>query len=182
MADEREADVPLTLVLTGVMAVGKSTVADLLAHHFHRSVHLRGDVFRKMIVEGRDPIEPPLGPEAIRQLELRRRLAALVAGEYRRAGFTVVLQDIYIGEDLSDVLSRLSPPLYLVSLTARTEIVAERERQRGKTGYGHWSVRDLCSAFANETPRIGLWLDTSDITPEETVASVLANLDQARVA
>jgi dephospho-CoA kinase len=43
-------------VITGVMAAGKSTVADLLARRFDRGVHVRGDVFRKMIVTGRDPI------------------------------------------------------------------------------------------------------------------------------
>jgi predicted kinase len=182
MVHGRETDVPSIFVLTGVMAVGKSTVADLLAHNFSRSVHLRGDVFRKMIVAGRDPIVPPLGPEAVRQLELRRRLAALAAGEYLQDGFTVVLQDIYIGSDLSDILSRLRPPLYLVALTARPEVIAAREQQREKEGYGDWSVTDLCAAFANNTPRVGLWIDTSDISPKETVALVLANLGQARIA
>jgi predicted kinase len=52
-------------VVTGVMASGKSTVAELLARRFARGVHLRGDVFRKMIVTGRDPISPSLGSEAI---------------------------------------------------------------------------------------------------------------------
>ncbi len=182
MAYARETDVPSTLVLTGVMAVGKSTIADLLARQFRRAVHLRGDVFRKMVVAGRDPIVPPLGREAVRQLELRRRLAALAAGEYLRDGFTVVLQDVYIGSDLSDILTRLGPPLYLVALTARPEVIAERERQRGKTGYGDWSVTEFCIAFVEETPRVGLWIDTSDISPNETVALVLANLGQARVA
>jgi dephospho-CoA kinase len=73
-------------VVTGVMAAGKSTVADLLARRFARGVHLRGDVFRKMIVTGRDSISPSLGAEAIRQLDLRQRLAANVANEYVRDG------------------------------------------------------------------------------------------------
>ena len=69
-----------------------------------------------------------------------------------------------------------------MALTPRPEVIAERERQRGKTGYGDWSVTEFCTAFAEETPRVGLWIDTSDISPEETVALVLANLGQARVA
>ena len=41
-------------LITGVMASGKSTVAQLLAERLPRAVHLRGDVFRRMIVSGRE--------------------------------------------------------------------------------------------------------------------------------
>lgn len=41
-------------VITGVMASGKSTVAEALARSLEKCVHLRGDVFRKMIVTGRE--------------------------------------------------------------------------------------------------------------------------------
>lgn len=34
-------------MITGVMASGKSTIADLLATEMEKGVHLRGDVFRK---------------------------------------------------------------------------------------------------------------------------------------
>ncbi|MHB1505506.1 MAG: zeta toxin family protein [Sulfobacillus sp.] len=54
---------PATIVLTGVMAAGKSTVAALLAERFGRSVHLRGDLFRRMIVNGRAPVRPGFRPE-----------------------------------------------------------------------------------------------------------------------
>ncbi|MBW4845322.1 MAG: zeta toxin family protein [Lachnospiraceae bacterium] len=40
-------------LITGVMASGKSTVAELLASEFGNCVHLRGDIFRTMIVSGR---------------------------------------------------------------------------------------------------------------------------------
>ncbi len=36
-----------TVLITGVMASGKSTVAQLLAERLEKSVHLRGDIFRK---------------------------------------------------------------------------------------------------------------------------------------
>ena len=36
-------------IFTGLMASGKSTVSDLLAKSIEKCVHLRGDVFRKMI-------------------------------------------------------------------------------------------------------------------------------------
>ena len=38
------------VLITGVMASGKSTIAQLLAEKLPKAVHLRGDTFRKMIV------------------------------------------------------------------------------------------------------------------------------------
>lgn len=40
-------------LLTGNMASGKSTVAQLLAERLPRAAHVRGDAFRRMIVTGR---------------------------------------------------------------------------------------------------------------------------------
>ena len=169
-------------VITGVMAVGKSTVAELLARHFTRAVHVRGDAFRKMIVRGRDPLTPDLGDEALRQLDLRQRLAASVANDYWRDDFTVVLQDIYAGAALANVVGRLEiSPLYVVVLTPRPDVVRERERLRAKSGYGDWDVEGFCAAFQDETPPIGLWLDTSAMSPEETVDEILLRRHDARV-
>lgn len=57
---------PSIIVITGVMASGKSTVAQALAERLPNSVHLRGDVFRRMIVNGEAKISP-------RCLKKRRR-------------------------------------------------------------------------------------------------------------
>jgi hypothetical protein len=47
-------------------------------------------------------------------------------------------------------------------------------RDRPKSGYGDWPVADLGAEFRAGTPRIGLWLDNSDQTPEQTVEEILA--------
>jgi hypothetical protein len=169
-------------VITGVMAAGKSTVAELLAKRFARGVHVRGDVFRKMIVSGRDPIAPTLGAEALRQLDLRQRLAVGVANDYWSDDFTVVVQDIYAGAALTNVVERLEiSPLYVVVLTPRPDVVAERERSREKSGYGEWDIEAFCTSFVEATPRLGLWLDTSELTPEQTVDEILLLRHDARV-
>ena len=51
----------------------------------------------------------------------------------------------------------------------------QRERDRGKTGYTRFSVRALCADFLRETPAIGLALDNSAETPQQTAARILAN-------
>jgi adenylylsulfate kinase-like enzyme len=39
-------------LVTGIQAAGKSTVAQALAERLERSVHVRGDLFRRMVVNG----------------------------------------------------------------------------------------------------------------------------------
>lgn len=94
-------------LLTGVMASGKSTTAQALAERLPRCVHLRGDVFRKMIVTGREEMSSQPTPQALEQLGLRYRLAAQAARGYWEAGFSVVLQDNYYGPDLANMVALL---------------------------------------------------------------------------
>jgi dephospho-CoA kinase len=49
---------PSIILITGIMASGKSTVAQLLSEQFDKSVHLRGDIFRRMIVNNRKEVRP----------------------------------------------------------------------------------------------------------------------------
>ncbi|MFD6637086.1 AAA family ATPase [Micromonospora chalcea] len=166
---------PAVVLISGIMAAGKSTVAEGLARRLPRSVHLRGDVFRRMIVSGRADMTAEPTDEALGQLRLRYDLAASTADRYAAAGFTVVLQDVALGADLPAMVGRIRHrPLAVVVLAPRAEVVAARERDRPKTGYGDWPVADLDAGFRADTPRIGLWLDTSDQTPEETVTEILA--------
>jgi hypothetical protein len=109
-------------------------------------------------------------------------LAANAANEYWRDGFTVVLQDIYIGQSLSQVVDRLDiSPLFVIVLAPRPEAIAYREQHRGKTGYGDWTIEQHYSDLERETPHIGLWIDTSDLSPEETVEQILLRLPESGV-
>ncbi|MFC8828181.1 AAA family ATPase [Streptomyces sp. NPDC057137] len=170
------------VLITGVMAAGKSTVAGLLAERLPRAAHVRGDTFRRMLVSGREEMLPEPTAEAMAQLDLRRRISATVADEYASDGWTAIVQDIVIGPDLSRFVARVrTRPLYVVVLTPSTEAVRRREQTRPKTGYGVWTVEALDHSLQAETERIGLWLDTTEQTPQETVSAILANLPAALV-
>jgi predicted kinase len=171
------------LVITGVMASGKSTVAQLLAERLPRAVHVRGDVFRRMLVSGRRELVPQGDEEAVEQLRLRYRVSASTADLYAAAGWTAVVQDVVLGENLAPYLDAIrSRPLYLVVLAPSQEAVAAREAARAKRGYGSWTVGGLDHVLRDETPRLGLWIDTSDQTAAETVDAILGALKDALIA
>lgn len=174
---------PKVVLVTGIMASGKSTVAQLLAERLPRSAHVRGDSFRRMIVNGGVAIVPEGGSAMDEELRLRYRIAAKVADEYVEAGFTAVVQDVVLGESVTEFVGFLtSRPVAVVVLAPRPEVVARREEARPKTGYQAWTVKELDDFLWAETPRIGLWLDTSDQTPEQTVEEILARMPEARTA
>jgi chloramphenicol 3-O-phosphotransferase len=182
--------VPLTgrhvvVLVTGISAAGKSTVADLLARRFDRGVHVDGDVFRQMVVAGRVEETADPSPEAFRLLRLRYSLGAATADAYFDAAFSVVVQDVVVGPLLDDYVGMIrSRPLCVVTLAPRRDVVAAREASRAKTVYSpdldQLAVVD--DALRDRTPRMGLWLDTSEQTPEQTVDEIVARAwEEARV-
>jgi chloramphenicol 3-O-phosphotransferase len=166
------------ILVTGIMASGKSTVAQLLSEQFDKSVHLRGDIFRKMVVNDRKEVQPNASEEELNQLRLRYRLTAQATETYVKEGFTVVVQDVVIGRLLKDFISFIQHrPFYVVVLCPDPEVVALREAERPKKGYGIWTVTELDNVLREETPQIGIWLDSSKLSVEETVAQILKRLE-----
>jgi adenylylsulfate kinase-like enzyme len=171
------------ILITGIMASGKSSVAQALAERLPKSVHLRGDAFRRMIVNGQAAIESPISEEAMAQLRLRYQLAAQAAHSYCEAGFTVVCQDVIIGEILHEVIAmHIHHPLYLVVLCPSPNVAFERDKYRHKQTYNSWTPEGLDRALREETPHVGLWLDSSNLSLDETVDAILERIDEGRIA
>lgn len=75
-----------------------------------------------------------------------------------------------------------SRPVYLITLNPSVVAVKEREKNRQKTGYGVWTIESLYNILTNENPRIGLWIDSSNMTPEETVLEIVKRAEpEARI-
>ena len=171
-----------TILITGIMASGKSTIAQQMAESISNSVHLRGDVFRRMIVNGRAEMESPLTQAAMDQLRLRYQLAALTANHYCEAGFTVVYQDVIIGDILNEVIAMHDKrPLYVVVLCPSPDIILSRDANRHKHTYQSWTPHMLDQGLRNETPQVGLWIDTSNLSVEDTVTAIHRQIDQAKI-
>jgi chloramphenicol 3-O-phosphotransferase len=171
-------------VITGIQAAGKSTVAQTLAERLPgRTAHVHGDQFRRWIVGGRAEMTPDAAEEAFRQLRLRHLLTAQACDTYADAGFAVVAQDVVLGAELPALVAAIrTRPLHVVVLAPRPDAVAAREAGRGKQAYGPWTVEALDRALRDGTPRVGLWLDSSELSVAETVEEIVRRADESRVA
>ncbi len=177
-------------LVTGAQASGKSTVADLLARQFERGVHLRGGQFYRWAVRGWvDFDDPDQQREARRLLDLRYRLSARVAVEYASAGFTCVVQDNIYGDDVTAWLEMVQPlTTHLVVLRPNVSTVAGRDEARnrasGKVAYRGEFTPEVNDVHVATIPRQlgGLWLNSSEQTPTETVSEILARAEETLTA
>jgi hypothetical protein len=129
-----------------------------------------------MVVAGREEMTADPSDEAWRQLRLRYRLGASTADAYFEAGFSVVVQDVVVGEVLGEYVQSISSrPLVVVVLAPSVDAIARREAARDKTAYRAEmdGIAAMDESLRTETPRLGLWLDTSDLTVDETVDAIV---------
>jgi chloramphenicol 3-O-phosphotransferase len=167
------------VVVSGIQASGKSTVARRLAERFARGVHVEADALQRMVVAGGAWVErpgPPAG-EAARQLRLRLANLCLLGRSFFDAGFSVALDDIILGDRWDDLQADLcGVPFSLVVLAPRLEAVLERDRARPKRTLGEAWAAYLDAELRATMAGVGLWIDTTDQSPDETVDEIVRRL------
>jgi len=71
-------------------------------------------------------------------------------------------------------------PLLLVLLVPSLGVVQSRDENRAKQVFGLW--KHLDDELRTSMPPVGLWIDTSHMTAEETVDVVIARSDDAVIS
>jgi chloramphenicol 3-O-phosphotransferase len=162
-------------LVTGIPGAGKTTVARMLGQRLPRAAHVEADRLQEAIVSGGlwPDEQPP--EEAMRQLRQRAIHASRLASSYHEAGFLPIVDDVVVGRDRLALYARhvSAQPLGLVVLAPSLEVALERdERRRYKAVGRRWAHLD--AEQRAQLGGLGLWLDTGDMTAEETVDAILA--------
>ena len=108
------------------------------------------------------------------------RNAAAMARNYADAGFTCVLDGAVVGRAHVMACARAVYPhrLHLVVLAPPVQVSEERDARRsGKTVAAFF--RHLRPLLHEQLAELGLWLDTSQQTPAESVTTILSLRDKA---
>lgn len=160
---------PLVVCVNGLPGSGKSTVARGLAARFERGAWLEGDLLQHMFTVA-GCVDPGVGDdESVRQLHLRWDNLAALTRNFTAAGFDVVVDSLLIPSLWERFCAAVAPlEVRYVHLEPERAVGLARDAARGYKRIG--DAYDYVAAEFEAFRGMGTWIDSTQQTPEETVA------------
>ena len=168
------------VLITGFAGSGKSTVGRLVAEHFSKSMHIKVDDLREMMVKGIEPPGEEITQEAYRQFEWARNTVIYMAQLYASQGVDIVIDDVCFPPNFAEQYAELfkNPLVHRVLLFPKTPALIERMKKRA----GPWDPTlvdavPMVYSYLEPMPKDGwIVLDSGDWTIEQTVQQVLSKI------
>ena len=167
-------------IINGIPAAGKTTTSKALAERFAKAAVISRDDLQAQIISGNVWPDGTPQEEANFQIDLNIRNQCALAKSYLEHGFTPICDEVVGKEQLSIYKESLgSLNLFLVTFNPPFETVLKRDQQRSKVSRFNNPTRyGILKEYVLTLSGIGLWVDNSTMTVEETVSHILENKDK----
>ena len=167
------------VIVTGMPGAGKTTVTSLATQRLPRAAQVGGDTVNQMIRSGFVWFMGEPSVEALRQDELCNRNMCCLANNFVDFGFTVLLDTVLADRAELDFFIALMSPRQLRVVVLDPGIESCRQRnamRRPQEQFDFDGYEQLAADMRREFGDIGWWLDTSQMTPDETADLIVAGV------
>lgn len=162
----------MILILTGPPAAGKSTIGSLLAKKINHCAVIDVDLLRAMVAHPHIP--PWQGDEGMAQLRLGAANACILAQNFNRALFHVVILDVLTDETARIYRHQLDQLDHrIVRFMPTLETVLQRNQERGQVLTDD-EVR-LLYEWQTELTDYDQSIDNTGLSAKEVAATLLAS-------